>query len=406
MNVRIRKEQNWYLAYFPAIRRILGVNETGATVLDRFFNTDKGIEEIASEISPDSRHHGEVTSDIRKFLTKTSRELEPDRFNDMERIVVSRPIGAELEITASCNLRCIHCLQQKHYPRVFMPLDRAKQIVNVLNENGVCEVSLIGGEPFLHAGLADLAEHADNLGMAVGITTNGTVVTDNHVERLGTLSNLSIAVSLDGPTQIHDKIRGDGSFSKTDLGIRKLLQANIETEVMFTVNSLNIEHAQPVLDYCKGLDIACNFNLFKAHNRESHMKLLPNPSSFFTLIRRLFELRRSDGYKIGLSNSAIVSRLLGRPVMDECKATQSGITIDVHERIITCPSLVYCGYYNGTVFPRFDENFVEIWKHHPVMREFRSNGLRGCQARSFMLGEDIKGNDPYDVDAFVKNLRR
>ncbi|MFH1392608.1 MAG: hypothetical protein ABIG90_02955 [bacterium] len=174
-------------------------------------------------------------------------------------------------------------------------------------------------------------------------------------------------------------------------------------EVIDTLNSVNLSEYREVIKYCQNFDIPCNFSLFKPFKPE-HNALIPDPEEIFAIIVDLLSLRSgSDGYKkIGLSNAAIVADLLELPQRNEYRATLSGLVIDVSGRMITCPSLVEAGYYRGEELPFFDENFLETWRNHEMFMKFRENGFRECQARSYIFSKDIKGYDPYGINAFKK----
>lgn len=399
MIVRIRKEIDQYLVYFLETRRMVGVNKTGAEIIDQYFNDGLDEASVARKLA---RAHDvpikQAQEDTADFLRVIAKELQPTSFNNTEQSSVSVPIGVELEITTDCNLRCKHCLQSD-YSKVFMAVEKARWIIDTLVDAGVFEISIIGGEPFAHPQACDIIRYAHDRGLAVGLTTNGSLITTEHINKLAGLDNLSMAVSIDGIGQDHDYIRGKGVFSKIDRTIRQMIEAGIEVEAMFTITSYNIEKYMTVVEYCKKLDIICNFNLFKPF-KESHKVLVPDPSRFFGVITELFAMRQSRSYKVGLSNAAIVSHLIGIPIRDECRAGQSGLVIDVHGRMLTCPSLLYCGYYKEVDFPLFDENFVRVWKTHPLFTEFKKNGLSGCQARSLIFSGDVRKGDPYDLAAF------
>lgn len=128
--------------------------------------------------------------------------------------------------------------------------------------------------------------------------------------------------------------------------------------------------------------------------------MIPDPDIFFETVADLLRLRRDKGYKIGLSNAAIVTELLGLPPRNECRATRSGMVIDVTGRMITCPSLAAAGYYKNGELPSFDDNFMDTWHSHEAFVRFRQNGLRECQARSFIFSKDVRGRDPYGISAF------
>lgn len=401
MIVRIRKEKDQYWVYFLETRRLIGVNEVGAHIISRYFN--EGVDEavIASglvqtyDISPQ-----QSIEDVTSFLKHVADELRPEVFNNTEQFGMDVPLGVELEITTACNLRCRHCLQSD-YSSVFMSIEKARWIINQLSKAGVFEVSIIGGEPFSHPQIEDIISAADGAGFAIGLTSNGLLITKKHIDLMAGMENISMAISIDGVGKDHDYIRGKGVFVKADKVIRSLIDNGVEVEVMFTVNSYNISKYVETLDYCRGLGIVCNFNLFKPF-KDSHRSLVPDPNQFFALMRDLYEIRKKQQYKIGLSHAAIVSYLMGLEPRDECRAGQSGLVIDVHGRMLTCPSLLYCGYYKETDFPAFDENFVETWKRHPLFTQFKQNGLSGCQARSLIFSHDVKKGDPYDLAEFKK----
>jgi MoaA/NifB/PqqE/SkfB family radical SAM enzyme len=405
MIARIRKEGNQYLVYFLETRRLIGVNQTGVQIIDWYFNDGLNSVEVAEKLT--STYGTPIKQsmyDVDTFLQAMVQELQPEMFNNTEQLPIDVPIGAELEITTACNLRCRHCLQSD-YASFFMGTEKARQIIKILANAGVFEISIIGGEPFKHPRISDIIREAHDRGLAVGLTSNGSMITDAHIDTLVGLDNVSVAISVDGIGKDHDYIRGKGVFAKVDRTIRHMIEAGIEVETMFTVTSYNLNLFKTVLKYCKELDIVCNFNLFKPF-KKSHAQLVPDPIGFFGMVKELFELRKSHAFKIGLSNAAIVSYLMGLPIRDDCRAGQSGLVIDAHGRMLTCPSLLYCGYYTESDFPPFNENFVTVWKTHPLFTEFKKNGLSGCQARSLIFSGDVRKGDPYDVASFRRFVER
>lgn len=399
MRVKIRKEKSRYLAYFIDSRRIVGVNEIGSVILDLLFNQGRHAEEIANAIAGDYQIPlSQAKTDVAEFLAQIKTEVHPDGFNVIEQEQLEVPLGIELEITTSCNLRCKHCFQE-HHGEMHMPTEKAIGIIGQLADHQVCEVSLIGGEPFRHKGLMEILEYCQNRDMAINLVTNATLIDEDVVKRLAGINRLVVIVSLDGTEKIHDYIRGKNVFSKVDTVLRKLCAAEIAVEVTCTLNSVNLPIYRDVIEYCEGLKIPCNFNLFKPF-RSEHEGLIPDANTFFEAVADLLRLRRDKGYRIGLSNAAIVTELLGLPPRNECRATRSGMVIDVTGRMVTCPSLNAAGYYEVGELPFFDDNFMETWRNHEAFVRFRQNGLRECQARSFIFNKDVHGRDPYGIDAF------
>lgn len=404
MKVKIKKEKDYYLAYFIDPRRVIEVNKMGSVVLELLFNQQQKLDEIIENIAREyNKPLNKTREDVIDFLSQIKKEMRPGIFNVINQKQLESPLGVELEIITSCNLLCRHCLQKNHNG-ITMPTRQAIDIIDVLADNQVCEISLMGGEPLKHDGLIEILEHCQKRSMAVSFVTNGTLLNEQLIKKLANIARLVVLVSLDGTEKTHDYIRGKGVFKKMEENLRKMLAENIATETICTLNSVNISIYKEVADYCRELDIPCNFNLFKPF-RPAQKKLILNPDIFFDAIINLLRLRRDEGYKIGLSSAAIVTDLLGLPPKNECRATLSGMVIDVNGRMVTCPALVTAGYYKERELPLFNHNFVDTWRNHKTFAQFRKQGLRECQARSFIFSKDINGFDPYGIDAFHKYLQ-
>lgn len=397
--VKFNQEGEIHWAYFIDSRRVIGVNQMGATILDKVLNLEQDVEQIVCDISEDTHLSIErVRADIKAFLSSISTELSPEVFNVAPQIQTSTPWGVELEITGCCNLRCRHCLQGNYSYQ--MTFDKARAILESLAQVGVFEVSVIGGEPFVHPDILPILRLCDQYEFVTNVVTNGTLIGPEEIKVLSSMRSLSVFVSLEGLSEVHDLNRGKGVFAKVDKAVRQMIEADVRVEFIFTLMSTNIELYQAVLDYGKEIGVPCNFNLFKPFRTE-HWSLTPKPEDFFKTVVDLFNRRVNDGEEIGLSNSAIVSRLLGIKPRNECRASQSGVVIDAQGRMLPCPSLLFSGYYKENELPEFDQDFVETWKNHSVFTEFRRNGLRGCQARSHIFCGDVTKPDPYGEEAFL-----
>ena len=156
----------------------------------------------------------------------------------------------------SCNLRCKHCYQE-NYKFQDMGLDKliavADEIVSTLTKWGMYgRISLTGGEPFTSKHLYDLLDYLNSLDriVSIDILTNGTLISDNDVKKLGVYDKLhQVQISLDGGNEkVHDSIRGKGSFQRAIEGIRKLKNVNIEVALMYTLQNLNKDGYNDYID--------------------------------------------------------------------------------------------------------------------------------------------------------------
>lgn len=401
--VRIRKEEENYILYFPGERLTTVVNEVGAEISDMYLNKDMSIEEIVSQLV--TKYEGinkdDLKADVIAFIKDLKKRITISNVNLVEQKQLMYPLGAEVEITSGCNLRCKHCFQGE-YKEEFMPFNNFKRIIDILKKNNVFEINLVGGEVFHHEDAMKMINYVAEAGMVLTIVTNATLITDEQIEELSNIKYLYVLISLDGNKTIHEVIRGKGTYERTIETAKKLKNAGINVEFLFTLNAINISVYEEAVEYSKEIDIPINFNLFKPFSKNGHKDLVIEPNKFFAVVENLLSLRVKKGYKIGVSNAAIAAYALGLPDKNECTATLSGLVINKHEKMLACPYLVECGYHKADELPDFDENFLEKWRNGNYFNRFRSNGLRNCQACSYIYSGDVKGFDPYGIDAYKK----
>ena len=85
-----------------------------------------------------------------------------------------------------CNLNCKHCYSisaDKDFPgeqstaEIFTVMDDLKAF-------GVPVLILSGGEPLLRPDIFEISRRAKDMGFYVGLSTNGTLIGDDNIERI------------------------------------------------------------------------------------------------------------------------------------------------------------------------------------------------------------------------------
>lgn len=401
--VKIRKENEGYLLYFPSERLSTEVNLNGAIIAHRFFNEERGVEEISIELLSryPSKTYVEIKEDVEQFLKDLFFRIRKNNINLAEQKKLKYPLGAEVEITTGCNLRCKHCFQSD-YKEEFMTLENFKNIIDILCRNKVYELNLVGGEVFHHRDAMRMIEYASSKGMTITIVTNATLISDQQIQELKKIKYLYILVSLDGNKKVHDYIRGKGMYDITVETAKKLKGNKINVEFLYTLNAVNLSVYEEVVEFAKNIDIPINFNLFKPFNKKCHEELIIIPEKFFETIEHLLYLRVRKGYKIGVSNAAITSYALGLPEKNECTASLAGVVINVSGHMLACPYLVEAGCESKDDLPLFDQNFIKVWQTGEYFENFRKHGQKNCQACSYIFSGDVCGVDPYGLEEYKK----
>lgn len=145
-----------------------------------------------------------------------------------------------------CNLHCPQCLDDTRVPE----LDAAHRgrIAGVLAAAGVLGVDISGGEPLLLRDLPALVQRVASGGRtAVSVTTNGWHLA-RRAEELAEAVD-AIRVSLDGPDEdSHDRIRGVGSFTRAQEGIRAALSVGIPLQIQMVLMANNHAATQQMVD--------------------------------------------------------------------------------------------------------------------------------------------------------------
>lgn len=141
------------------------------------------------------------------------------------------PETVTLFLTWNCNLRCKMCGQWgENGSTLPYPADRLHQSLSTDAIHRLLRdlkpfrptITFFGGEPLLRSDIAALVARAKQGGMRCNIITNGTALPARAHELVA--SGLDeLIVSVDGPEEVHDGIRGaKGSFGKLMAGAERL----------------------------------------------------------------------------------------------------------------------------------------------------------------------------------------
>lgn len=118
------------------------------------------------------------------------------------------PLQATLIVTSKCNSRCIMCDIWKNKTQSEMDPDEYLKLPSSLKRIGIS-----GGEPYLRDDLPEIVKvcKGKNPNAQIFIYTNGLL--PDRIEKISPKiveydRNIGIAVSLDGFSETHERIRG------------------------------------------------------------------------------------------------------------------------------------------------------------------------------------------------------
>ncbi|MGA8831602.1 MAG: radical SAM protein [Desulfomonilaceae bacterium] len=142
-----------------------------------------------------------------------------------------------VEVTTHCNGACSHCFVRARGPRMWsLAPVLVHTMVTEAYEAGYRRLHITGGEPLLWNGLLDILDYAFALGYQTAfLNTNGTLLSCAVGHKLATHQGLVISISLHGPRQLHDRVRGKGFYDKALKGIDNAMNAGLPVHVFTPV---------------------------------------------------------------------------------------------------------------------------------------------------------------------------
>ncbi len=184
--------------------------------------------------------------------------------------IMAFPQSISLTITNHCNLRCRMCGQwsEEGYVRGDpgrlgreMGLGDWKRLVDELAAHGITGLLLRGGEPFMFPGIVELLEHIRGKGIFISVDTNGTLL-DRYAEDIVRLGGMHLTVSVDGPEEVHDAVRGvRGTFQRLKQGLARIAELEaaggnkISRSICFTISQYNYRSLGAMPDVARSLGL-------------------------------------------------------------------------------------------------------------------------------------------------------
>lgn len=322
------------------------------------------------------------------------------------------PLKVEYEITSRCNFNCIHCMSKTNRNGNELSYTEIRELIDQLVDENTVEMQFTGGEPFIREDLVEHIRYANEKGLKVLVSSNGSLITDSISKELAKCSKCTVEISIDGPEEIHNKIRGNNNaYHLAIRGIKTLKKFNNRVMIESVINNINIKHIPYVYNLAQELGVyryIIHNTRFLGNAKNNIEKLYPIKEELEAVQRFIEEKRKETKMQLQSPYLPIYnySKLVG----------QVG-----KRRYFGCGASIYkCGIKeDGTIVPclLFDEGtknirnttIREAWnsQYFKAIRELinlRSEGCDNCESRDIcnkgcclvsldnsgsFLGEDI-----------------
>ena len=251
--------------------------------------------------------------------------------------------SAIVNVTNHCNLKCEHCFVFRegnpNQPAGEMKPERLlSELQRVRDRHGVRYMMWMGGEPMLRW---RVVEKGLSLFPRNAITTNGTV----PLKDFG--PDLIYVISLDGPREINDRVRGSGVFDQ----VMKTLAAIPEgfrptVTVQCVVHRENQDHLEELVRELRPTRAqGMTFSFYVPRAREVSPRAWESNQERETAVDIVFDLKRR--YPDFIWNSSRSLELMRPPtaklITDHCPIMQLTLPLYIEGDAFTSP---FCCYGN------------------------------------------------------------
>ena len=280
----------------------------------------------------------------------------------------------QIHLSESCNLRCKHCYQESSGKSPLLTPSDVDDILTqarmVATARGFDElaVNLTGGEPLLIPNIKEYIEVVLKKADKMLLLTNGTMIDEKMVDYFKEKSNIRIQVSIDGTKEVHDNIRGKGSFDKAIRGINLLSKAEIPCSVACTIHSDNYEMVDEIIKVADkaGADRIWFDRYVPCGNAR------PLTTEQFIVAMTLLAGERGR-HKIEVGYNRALQFLFDSVGAYKCSALSKAITVLPDKTILPCRRMpIPIGNLKS-------ESLAEIYEKNTSLLEILDNPPKQCQ---------------------------
>jgi len=157
------------------------------------------------------------------------------------------PLFVEWNLTFRCPYQCLYC-GSREVSVEELDTDEILERLSVLYKAGVRWITFGGGEPLIKKDIMKILEYAKKTGLSVFLSSTGA-----NIEKYSGIEKFvdHINLSFDGPKEIHESIRGKGTYDRLFQVLEFCKGKNIPFSFLCVISKLNIGSIDYVLEKSK-----------------------------------------------------------------------------------------------------------------------------------------------------------
>lgn len=255
-----------------------------------------------------------------------------------------RPFVAELFLTDNCNLRCVSCACWRTQTLDELTTPEWKDVLDQLAGLRLHKVNFTGGEPLLRRDAIEIMAYATSVGIRhLHLNTNAVLLRPVTLDRVLAAGVRSFNASVDGPGEVHDRIRGrKGAFDRTRAHLENLVgqrdRHHLKVRMSFTVMRDNVAVLPDVAALAQEIGVRLYLNLATdrtflfRHAEVTHETEVPQRDLAAALERLERLARRDPRWLPRYSDLRYVPRHFRDVVQADLPCAESQLKLTIHSR--------------------------------------------------------------------------
>jgi radical SAM protein with 4Fe4S-binding SPASM domain len=311
--------------------------------------------------------------------------VRPPRVPDADDWAAARPVYVVWELTLACDQRCGHCGSRAGKKRSGeLGLDECRRVIDELAALGTREITLIGGEAYLHPDWVEIVRSISARGITCTLQTGGRGLSEEALDEAIAAGLSSVGVSIDGPDDVHDALRGGrGSAQAAWRTLAACHARGLPTTVNTTVTPAALPRIEEMFEPLVAASVSTwqiGINVAMGRAADDVTRLL-QPHDLLDLVPRLASLARAGrphdllimpgntvGY-FGPDEALLRQGGDARFHWTGCNGGRNSLGLESDGTIKACPSLPREPYQAGNVR---DRPIGDLWRDSDGIRYLRT----------------------------------
>lgn len=260
-----------------------------------------------------------------------------DKVRNMEKDNLETLVVAELDMTNVCNSRCPQCAGRRTTNDELSIAQVNDYLTQFKGVGGKAVIFTGGGEPFCNKSTSYAIKLARQIGLDVGVITNGVSLTEqsiNSILKYATWCRISLDA---GDTDTYKKVHGTNHFNKVCDNIIRLVQKKKEIESKCTIGTAYLTNGETIFGARRFISASRQLGVDYAQLRPFHGDYTYHPKLF-----KQFKEMTTDNFKVVLSEQKY------QRFCDEVKRPYNKCTSGYFATTITADGKVYwCCHTRG-----------------------------------------------------------